>query len=273
MLPKIEHFCHYFAKYSGAYALIGGAACTVWYSDHIPSFRGTEDLDIVLILESLDIEFTEAFNNYISQSGYKTCERIDLEQGSPSRKILYRFSEPEDIAAPAQLELLSRKGDTLNLAPGQHIAPIKARDLYTGLSCIVLDDTYYHFFREHIRRDQDIPRPTIPVLMVLKIKACLNLLYQWRQKETHGSDSSRDNIRKHRNDVFFMLFDVEPETDGVQLPEIIQTDVREFLREYQSTSPEWQGIFDHLRKRREPGATTGLTPGDLLSALNDLFYL
>ena len=92
MLRKIEHFCHYFAEYSNAYALIGGAACTAWYSDHIPSFRGTEDLDIVLILEYMDIQFTETFHDYINRSGYKIRERIDLEQDGVSRKILYRFS-------------------------------------------------------------------------------------------------------------------------------------------------------------------------------------
>lgn len=91
MLRKIEHFCHYFAEYSNAYALIGGAACTAWYSDHIPSFRGTEDLDIVLILEYMDIQFTETFHDYINRSGYKIRERIDLEQDGVSRKILYRF--------------------------------------------------------------------------------------------------------------------------------------------------------------------------------------
>lgn len=162
MLRKIEHFCHYFAEYSNAYALIGGAACTAWYSDHIPSFRGTEDLDIVLILEYMDIQFTETFHDYINRSGYKIRERIDLEQDGVSRKILYRFSEPEDTGAPAQLELLSRKGDALHLVPGQRIVPVKAQDQYTGLSCIVLDDTYYHFFREHISRDKGIPRPTFP---------------------------------------------------------------------------------------------------------------
>lgn len=179
MFQKIEHFCRHFAKYNDAYALIGGAACTAWYSDHIPSFRGTEDLDIVLILECMDNQFTEAFHNYINRSGYKIRERIDLEQDGTLRKILYRFSEPEDKEAPAQLELLSRKGDTLHLVPGQRIVPVKAQDQYTGLSCIVLDDTYYHFFREHISRDKGIPRPTIPVLMILKIKACLNLFLQW----------------------------------------------------------------------------------------------
>lgn len=273
MLRKIEHFCHYFAEYSNAYALIGGAACTAWYSDHIPSFRGTEDLDIVLILEYMDIQFTETFHDYINRSGYKIRERIDLEQDGVSRKILYRFSEPEDTGAPAQLELLSRKGDALHLVPGQRIVPVKAQDQYTELSCIVLDDTYYHFFREHISRDKGIPRPTIPVLMILKIKACLNLFHQWQQGEAHGSDSSRNNIRKHRNDVFFMLFDVVQETDALHLPEAIQDDVREFLREYQATSPDWQGIFDHLRKRRGSGATTGLTSEDLLHALTGLFYL
>lgn len=91
MLQKIEHFCRHFAKYNDAYALIGGAACTAWYSDHIPSFRGTEDLDIVLILECMDIQFAETFHDYINRSGYKIRERIDLEQDGVSRKILYRF--------------------------------------------------------------------------------------------------------------------------------------------------------------------------------------
>lgn len=70
-----------------------------------------------------------------------------------------------------------------------------------------------------------------------------------------------------------MLFDVIQETDALHLPEAIQADVREFLKEYQASSPEWQGIFDHLRKQRGSGATIGLTPEDLLNALTALFYL
>ena len=91
MLRKIEHFCHYFAEYSNAYALIGGAACTAWYSDHIPSFRGTEDLDIVLILEYMDIQFTETFHDYINRSGYKIRERIDLEQDGVGYRAVSRI--------------------------------------------------------------------------------------------------------------------------------------------------------------------------------------
>ncbi len=273
MIRKIEHFCKHFADFQDAYALIGGAACTAWYSGQEIPFRATTDLDIVLVLENLDVRFAEALKDYIEQCGYRIREQVELEGGLPTRRILYRFSNPTDAAAPAQLELLSRRSENMHLSPQQHTAPLKAEEYYLGLSCILLDDEYYHFFRRHLSRERGIPRPTLAALIALKIKAYLNLAGQYRAEAPHGSDQSRANIRKHRNDVFFLLFDVYPAQDALELPLPIRRDVEAFLQAHAPDSPAWSGIFAHLEAKRGKDATEGITPQTLLNLLQELFHL
>lgn len=68
---NIEHFSSRFSEYTTQYVLIGGAACSAWYSESYPVFRATRDLDIVLILENLSESFVEEFKQYIAECGYK----------------------------------------------------------------------------------------------------------------------------------------------------------------------------------------------------------
>ncbi len=269
MIDRIRHFCDFFKDFPDSYVIIGGAACSAWYDGQQPHFRPTHDLDIVLILENLDSPFIERFRDYVERCGYA---REQVGQADKRHPCMYRFSAPVDEAAPERLELLSRKGDFLRIAPGQHRAPLKAEGEYTGFSSILLDDTYYRFLREHRRTEAGIPRPRLAALIALKIKAYLNIREERQQGGQHGSDGSRDTMNKHRNDVFFLLLDLTPETDAITLPPAIREDVRSFIDLMQQGVQE-EAIFANLRRRRSAQEMAGLSLDLLLDALATLFRL
>lgn len=268
LTEKIEHFRQALNGHEDAYILIGGAACSLWYADREPSFRATGDLDIVLIVEALSEEFIETFKTYILQSGYVVREKALLDN-KPAR-VMYRFSKPSDAKAPPQLELLSKKGDLLRLDQDQKICPVKMGDIYTGLSCIMMDDVYYQFLLGGNSKEKGIPCALPSTLAVLKIKAVLNLLHQYETRGTlpQGSNESMTNIRKHRNDIFFLLTGLSGE-GYISLPDSIASDIREFRTSLPADSLDWQGILAHLQKMRKIAST----PEELTDLLNQAFHL
>ena len=61
MVRGLDLFREYFEPYGGQYVLIGGTACDLAMEEVGQSFRGTQDLDIVLCAEALTDEFITAF--------------------------------------------------------------------------------------------------------------------------------------------------------------------------------------------------------------------
>ncbi len=86
-------------------------------------FRGTKDLDIVLIVEALDPAFSAAFMAFVETGGY------EIQQRSEGERILYRFAKPATDGYPAMLELFSNVPETLNWPPaatsGRSLLPRK----------------------------------------------------------------------------------------------------------------------------------------------------
>lgn len=275
MLNRISYFCEHFAEFKDSFVLIGGSACTVWYAHHRHPFRATEDLDVVLIIEQLDDRFEEAFFDFIRESNYQIRERIPIDSGGVAKRILYRFSQPESDLVPEQIELLSRKPSTIQLRDDQRIVPVKRGDVgeYTGLSCILLDDQYYHLVTEHIYKGDQIPRVSLGALILLKIKAYLNLNESYRSGEEHGSDQSLHNARKHRNDVFFILMDVDSGSDGFEVPLSVREDIRRFIQMMRETPSEWGGVVDHLRRMRGKLEVRSLTLEDFIDILQGMFLV
>ncbi|MBS5111589.1 MAG: hypothetical protein KHZ15_02750 [Coprobacillus cateniformis] len=56
-----KKFKEYFSGYENQYVIIGGTACELIMVNEELDFRGTKDLDIVIIIESLTKEFGEVF--------------------------------------------------------------------------------------------------------------------------------------------------------------------------------------------------------------------
>ena len=61
MIRGLHSFREWFQGYESNYIIIGGAACDLLMSNFDMEFRVTKDLDLVLILEVLTVEFGRKF--------------------------------------------------------------------------------------------------------------------------------------------------------------------------------------------------------------------
>lgn len=68
----IERFADAMSGCKGGYVLIGEGACSVLFDNEGDSFRATEDLDIVVIVDGEGVEFATALWAFIKAVGYET---------------------------------------------------------------------------------------------------------------------------------------------------------------------------------------------------------
>ncbi len=61
MVYGLDKFKEYFGDFTDQYVFIGGVACDILLRDAGASFRGTKDLDIVLVIEALNVSFGKKF--------------------------------------------------------------------------------------------------------------------------------------------------------------------------------------------------------------------
>jgi predicted nucleotidyltransferase len=57
MVYGLDTFLQYFKDFKDQYVLIGGSACDIVMQEYDIDFRSTKDLDIVLIIETLNTAF------------------------------------------------------------------------------------------------------------------------------------------------------------------------------------------------------------------------
>lgn len=69
-----------FADYSGNYVVIGGMACLIIFEDVGESFRATQDVDIVVLMEENNHDFAAAFWEFIKDGGYQQIAQGSLAQ-------------------------------------------------------------------------------------------------------------------------------------------------------------------------------------------------
>jgi hypothetical protein len=258
MIKGIKLFRERFRAYEGAFVMIGGAACDEWFSMIDDSFRGTKDLDIVLIVEVLDPAFVEALHAFREEGGYQIEERIDGTQK------LFRFVDPTNAEFPAMLEFFSRKPDLIDLGAGQTIVPIPSDEDYHSLSAILMDEAYYSLIREHHFVQDGLPIANATALIPLKARAWADLL----KRQQDGEQGLSKKIRKHRNDVFHLAATL-PGQSGPELPSTILDDLRTFLEAFTEDSKEWQGIRDSLKDTM----ARGISIAGLRSAIHRYYRL
>ena len=92
----INLFRDYFRDYTDQYVLIGGAACDISFGSNDVDFRATKDLDIVLIVEALTVEFAERFWEFIRAGRYIN----KLRSNSDSIREVSIFSSSKIIVTP-----------------------------------------------------------------------------------------------------------------------------------------------------------------------------
>lgn len=271
MNDKIKHFCSHFERFSDCYVLIGGSACALLYENEDPPFRPTRDVDVVLFAKTLSSDFEESLNRYLAENKYKYYS-IHSEEKLSFR--MYRFTTDRDSSAPEQIELLSCKGE-LKLAPEQHIGPLKAGDAYTRFSCILMDDEYFDFLRRNTRHLQGIPVPSRLALVVLKIKAYLNIR-QMRRAKAGETRPRSDEMNKHRNDACLLLLDADPEDDKEVegLTPAIIADLHLFEEALQEPHL-WESVRQSMISHKKGAADMikSITVQDMLDTIDRFFRL
>ncbi len=106
MVAGIDSFREWFKGCEGQYAIIGGTACDILMTEVGLDFRATKDIDLVLIVEAVDVNFGKKFWEYVKQAGYEHRNR------SSGVSQFYRFSHPSSNKYPSMIELFTRKIDS-----------------------------------------------------------------------------------------------------------------------------------------------------------------
>ena len=209
-----------FADYSGNYVVIGGMACLIIFEDVGESFRATQDVDIVVLMEENNHDFAAAFWEFIKDGGYQ-----QIAQGSLHNNF-YRFTKPSNSDYPKIIELFARKPDGLVLRPDSHTMPIHIDEEISSLSAILLNDEYYKLLLAQKKVIDGISVLNELALIPFKVKAFLEI--NARRQNGTSEEGATDNIKKHRRDVFRLARIISP-TERMFLSTDIKNDMQAFI--------------------------------------------
>ncbi len=106
-------FSEHFAAYRAQYVVIGGTATELAMTEAGLRFRGTKDLDIVLVIETLTPEFLAHFWAFIATGGY------EWQASDGPRPKRFRFVRATRADYPYMIELFSRQPEGLQLPEGR----------------------------------------------------------------------------------------------------------------------------------------------------------
>jgi hypothetical protein len=218
MVAGIDKFREYFAPYENHYAIIGGAACDLLFTEAGLPFRATKDIDMVLCIEVVDTAFGQAFKAFLDAGGYQAREK------SSGGKEFYRFHKPNEQNFPFMIELFARKPELIKLPDDAQLTPIAVEDDVVSLSAILLNDAYYEALQAAKRKVDGITVIDETLLIPFKAHAFLDLTA--RVKAGEKIDSK--NIKKHRNDVF-RLVQLLSKDAPVKISDAIRDDLQRFL--------------------------------------------
>lgn len=222
MVKGLKGFKAWFEGFEEQYAIIGGTACDLLFSESGLEFRATRDIDMVLIVEGLTRDFGERFWEYIIEAGY---EHRNKSTGEPQ---FYRFMNPKNSDYPYMIELFSRRLASLPLPDEAILTPLPLDEELTSLSAILLDNDYYELLKQGIVLADGMPILSAGYLIPFKAKAWLDL----SSRKAAGEHIDTKSIRKHKNDVFRISVLLSPET-RIILPKSIRNDLAVFIEAMQ----------------------------------------
>ena len=101
----------------------------------------SEDVDIVLIVESITAEFGRQFWEYVKEAGY---EHLNKSTGNAQ---FYRFTSPKSKEYPYMIEIFSRNPDFIILEDDAVLTPLPIDDEISSLSAILLNEAYYELLK------------------------------------------------------------------------------------------------------------------------------
>lgn len=216
MVRGMDTFRKYFEGFEDQYVLIGGAACDILFTDKASQFRATRDLDMVLIVEALTVEFGERIWEFIKDGKYRNKAS---NMGKPQ---FYRFDKPEAEEYPKMIELFSKTNFTLKEA--NNITPIHVDDAVSSLSAILLNDEYYQtlLMGRICVNGLSVLRPEY--LLLFKAKAYMDL----KGRKESGENIDLRDIKKHKNDILRIVAEFLLDSPK-ELPKMVQSDMELFL--------------------------------------------
>lgn len=251
-MTGLEKFSEHFKDYTDSYIVIGGAACDDYFEREGISFRGTKDIDVILVVEAVDSKFIAHFWDFIKEGKY------DRNEQAEDRKY-YRFTNPKSADFPVQIELFSRKPDVITPDCDVRYTTISADEDISSLSAILMDDDYYKFTIENSITVGTLKRANELALICLKAKAYLDL----SKRKEDGQQVDSKSINKHRSDIFRLTATLTG-NDRIELPESIQKDMDAFLKIMEANPPQTKDILKAM------GITT-VSTDQLITQLKDSF--
>jgi len=251
IIARMRSFKEWFADYGDNFVIIGGAACSLIMSEEEVEFRPTKDIDVVLLVEALNPEFGRRLWDYVPNAGY------EHRQQSTGKPQFYRFYAPKSGDYPEMIELFSRHVDRLILPVDAYVTPIPVGDDISSLSAILLNDDYYHFLRDGVRKIDGLPILDELHLIPFKAKAWLELT----ERREKGTSVDANDIRKHKRDVYRLCDFIAPGFK-LTLPEAVESDLREYIlavRDALPNTPQKERKAERLRIEKI-AALYGLPP-------------
>lgn len=231
MVNGFTEFKERFKEYKDQYVIIGGTACDLIMENEELPFRATKDIDIVLIVESLTVDFGKQFWEYIKEAEY---EHLNKSTGGAQ---FYRFTDPKSRKYPQMIEIFSRNPDCIVLEDDTILTPLPIDDEISSLSAILLNESYYELLKSDRVIIDGIPVLSPTCLIAFKAKAWLDL----KDRRADGEQGLSKGIRKHKNDIFRLAQLISADTKR-SLNSEIATDMRRFLSEIENEEIDLKSI-------------------------------
>ena len=105
MVKGFDKFKQFFAPHSDSFIVIGGTAMQLQGQEGGLTTRVTQDIDILVIVETMSESFTSAFHAFLREGRYDCY--IAKEPDGSNKPRFYRFINPKNAAFPIRIELLS----------------------------------------------------------------------------------------------------------------------------------------------------------------------
>ena len=254
MTHGLKHFAEAFRDVNEEYAVVGGMAAATLMEGAGVSFRGTKDIDLVIIAHDTE-SMAKRLQQYI-QSGH-----YEIQEKNSETPIYYRFKKPKQTEFPFQLEVFHRKPNGIDLFEGQHIVPISDESLGIGLSAILLEDDYFDFIRSSTELREDLRTAKTEAVIALKARAYNDL----QERKNAGDNIDAKEIRKHRNDIF-RLSQILTGDESPEMTELPLVHLKRFIDEVEKedTSKQKQ-LFKNLK--------IDISPEDSFTLLKKVFQV
>ena len=231
MVTGFTKFKEKFQGFENQYVVIGGTACDLLMENEDMTFRATKDVDIVLIVESITVEFGKAFWEYIKEAEYEHKNK------STGNTQFYRFTSPKSKEYPFMIEIFSKKPEFMALDESAVLTPLPIDDEISSLSAILLNDAYYDLLKDGQVILDGIPVLKEVCLIPFKAKAWIDL----NERKGNGEAVDSKNIKKHKNDVF-RLGQLLTAESRQALGEDIANDMKHFLNEMEKENVDLKAL-------------------------------